>query len=138
MAVDSLGDTYNANLISEKTVSYSVVRKILSEEFEDAFLPQDNNLLFTDLEYSPSGTLLNCTVGNVKVSGQKLRLLFSLRSACISINFEETAVTFSVEGYGHGVGLSQYGADFMARQGSSWQEIIRHYYKGTDIMRQKQ
>ena len=46
--------------------------------------------------------------------------------------FEGEKVIFDVKGYGHGVGLSQYGADYMARQGSTWQEILEHYYVGTE------
>ena len=46
-------------------------------------------------------------------------------------------MTLSVVGYGHGVGLSQYGADYYARQGYTWREIIAHYYPGTQIQELK-
>ncbi|MBQ8338649.1 MAG: stage II sporulation protein D [Oscillospiraceae bacterium] len=137
-AVDSSGDTYNANLESIKSISASEARKALASAFPDAFLPQDDSLLFTDFEYSPSGTVLSCTVGNIEVSGQKIRELFSLRSACFTVSYKDEGFAFSVKGYGHGVGLSQYGADFMARQGSGFEEILKHYYTGVVLMQAKQ
>ena len=138
LAVDSEGDTYNAGLESTKTVSAKKAREILSAAFSEAFMPQDDSLLFTDFKASPSGTVLCCTVGNVSASGQKIRELFSLRSACFSVKCEGENLIFTTKGYGHGVGLSQYGADFMARQGSSFEEILKHYYTGIQLMQQKQ
>ncbi len=137
-AVDSTGDTYNANLETTKNVSAEQVRKKLAEAFPEAFLPQDNSLLFTDFVLSESGTVISCTVGNVSVSGQKIRELFSLKSACFSVNCEGENIVFTTKGYGHGVGLSQYGADFMARQGSGFEEILKHYYSGIQLMQAKQ
>ena len=49
------------------------------------------------------------------------------------ITATENEVTFKVSGYGHGVGMSQYGADFMARQGSTYEEILKHYYKNVTV-----
>ncbi len=137
-AVDSAGDTYNAGLEAIKTIAANEVRSILSKAFPKAFLPQDNGLLFTDFKVSESGTVLSCTVGNVSASGQKIRELFSLRSACFSVKCEGENLVFTTKGYGHGVGLSQYGADFMARQGKGYEEILKHYYVGVQLMQAKQ
>ena len=49
------------------------------------------------------------------------------------VTCEKDSVTFHVTGYGHGVGMSQYGADALARQGKSWQEILTWYYTGTAV-----
>lgn len=139
LAVDSAGDTYNVSLESQKSVAAKDVRNTLAAAFPKAFLPQDDSLLFTDFKYSPSGTVLSCTVGNLQVSGQKIRELFSLRSACFAVSFSgDEGFVFSVKGYGHGVGLSQYGADFMARQGKGFEEILKHYYSGINLMQAKQ
>lgn len=56
-----------------------------------------------------------------------------LRSACFTVKYADGAFQFTVHGFGHGVGMSQYGADYMARQGSTWQEILTHYYTGVTI-----
>ena len=72
-------------------------------------------------------------VGTVEVCGAPLRgvevrRIFSLRSACFTIDAAADRVTFRVTGYGHGVGMSQYGANELARQGRTWQEILLWYY----------
>lgn len=62
-----------------------------------------------------------------------MREILGLRSACFEIKCSDGEFKIIVRGYGHGVGMSQYGADYMARQGSDWQEIIKHYYTGAEI-----
>lgn len=84
-------------------------------------------------EKSKSGTVLKVTFDKKEFTGEQIRKAFSLKSPVFTINLTEKSVTFNVTGYGHGVGMSQYGADFMARQGSSYEEIIKHYYKGVEI-----
>lgn len=83
---------------------------------------------------SDAGTILKATISGEDFSGEEIRKAFSLRSSVFSIKTSKSSVTFNVSGYGHGVGMSQYGADFMARQGSSYDEILYHYYKGTQIL----
>ena len=58
-----------------------------------------------------------------------------MRSAAITPAFDGENFVFSVKGYGHGAGLSQYGADYYARQGMDCREIIAHYYPGTKVER---
>ena len=77
-------------------------------------------------------------VGTVEVCGAPLRgvevrRIFSLRSACFTIDAAADRVTFRVTGYGHGVGMSQYGANELARQGRTWQEILLWYYADITI-----
>ena len=134
VAVESEGDKLAADLVKTKSFSSQEVREILKSAFDETFLPELDSLLFTDFEYSPSGTLVSAIVGDKKVSGQKLRELFSLRSAAIEIKAENSQITFTTKGYGHGVGLSQYGADFIARQGADYKEILSHYYTGTSLL----
>jgi len=133
--VDSEGDTFYGEHTTKKTVSVKNVRSTFEKEYKDIFLPVDDVLLFTDFKYSSSGSVLSLTVGNLKLTGQKIRELFSLRSAAFSVTVDSENVIFTCKGYGHGVGLSQYGADFLARQGSSFKEILCHYYKNCEIMR---
>ena len=72
-------------------------------------------------------------MGGVSVKGTALRSLFGLRSANFTVTTGADGVTFSVTGYGHGVGMSQYGANAMAKEGATWQEILEHYYTGVTI-----
>lgn len=66
-------------------------------------------------------------------SGEEIREALNLRSSSFEIEAQGSKITVTCRGYGHGVGMSQYGADYMARQGSTWQEIIGHYYPDTEI-----
>ena len=69
------------------------------------------------------------TIGGVSVSGPSVRL----RSASFTVEAGDGKITFYVTGYGHGVGMSQYGANAMAEAGSTWREILAHYYTGVTI-----
>lgn len=83
-----------------------------------------------ETEYDESGLSRRISIGGTWVKTTKLRNLFSLRSSNLSITGEGDTLTFSVTGYGHGVGMSQYGANAMAKEGRSWQEIMEWYYSG--------
>lgn len=66
-------------------------------------------------------------------TGTEIRKIFNLRSSNFEISCTNNDVTFEVKGYGHGVGLSQWGAQAMALEGKNAEEIIKHYYKGVEI-----
>lgn len=71
--------------------------------------------------------------GNHEISGVEARTIFGLKSANFSVTRENGNIKFEVIGYGHGVGMSQTGADSMAKQGSSYQDIIHHFYTDVEI-----
>ena len=73
------------------------------------------------------------TVGGVTVAGKELRSIYGLRSTAFTVDCSQDTITFHVTGYGHGVGLSQYGANELAREGKTWQEILAWYYTGTTV-----
>ena len=83
-------------------------------------------------EYTESGRVKTIQFGNTSISGVEARTIFGLKSAKFNIEIGES-VTFNVVGYGHGVGLSQTGADSMAKTGASAEQIINHYYTGVKI-----
>ena len=80
-----------------------------------------------------NGGVVTIPVGGVEVTGATLRTLFGLRSTVFTVPPDSTAVTFSVTGYGHGVGMSQYGANAMAKEGKSYEEILKWYYTGVEL-----
>ena len=88
---------------------------------------------FTNIQQQPGGTVTALTVGGVEVGGNQLRTILDLRSACFTIAFEGDTVTFSVTGYGHGVGMSQYGANVLAQGGMDYREILSWYYTGASV-----
>ncbi len=84
-------------------------------------------------ERSGGGRLVSLRIGGVLLSGTELRTLLGLRSAQVRWSLEEGSFRFVTQGFGHGVGLSQYGAEVMARGGASWEEILLHYYTGAEL-----
>ena len=80
-----------------------------------------------------AGSVEHITIGSVQVKGTQVRSIFGLRSACFTWEAGEKGITFFVTGYGHGVGMSQYGAGTMAEEGADYREILTHYYSGVEI-----
>lgn len=88
-----------------------------------------------DVVTDEAGSVETVKVGGVAVKGTELRSILGLRSACFSWEAEKDALVFFVTGYGHGVGMSQYGARAMAAEGADYREILMHYYTGTTVGR---
>lgn len=80
-----------------------------------------------------AGSVTTLSVGGVTVKGSELRSILDLRSACFEWEVQDGKLVFFVTGYGHGVGLSQYGANQMAAEGADYQEILTHYYTGVTV-----
>lgn len=74
------------------------------------------------------------TINNKKYKGTKFRSLLSLRSTDFEIKEDNNKVIIKTKGYGHGIGMSQYGANGMAKEGYTYEEIINHYYTGVKLM----
>lgn len=80
-----------------------------------------------------AGYVSNIKIGGVSFTGIEIRQLFSLRSSNFTISSDGKNVIFTTKGYGHGAGMSQYGANFMAKEGKTYKEIINHYYFDVEI-----
>ena len=85
------------------------------------------------LEYTDSNRVKTVKFGNHEISGVETRTLLGLKSTNFQITREDGKVKFTVKGYGHGVGMSQTGADTMAKLVSSYEDIIKHFYVGVEI-----
>ncbi len=85
-------------------------------------------------QYTDSGRVKTIKIGNLNLSGVELRTLIGLKSANFKVEVDGENIKFEVTGYGHGVGMSQTGADSMAKQGSNFEEIIKHFYTGIEII----
>ena len=96
-------------------------------------LPEDPAEWFVPEEVTEAGTVLRMRCGGTVFSGQQIREMLGLRSACFTVTFGEGQLVFTTHGFGHGVGMSQYGANEMARAGSTFEEILLHYYPGAEI-----
>ena len=83
--------------------------------------------------YTPGGGVDTIQIGGKTFTGKQLRSLLGLRSTAFSMEITGEGATITTKGFGHRVGMSQYGADAMAVSGSSWQEILAYYYQGTTL-----
>ncbi len=88
-----------------------------------------------EVRHDASGRVSSIELGGVVLGGKEVRGLFSLRSTAFTLSYGEGVFTFTVKGFGHGVGMSQYGADKMARLGADYTEILAHYYPGTVLVK---
>lgn len=80
-----------------------------------------------------SGYVKSITIDTIHFSGRKIREMLNLRSSCFVIEKKDKVYYITTKGYGHGIGMSQYGAQAMAKKGYTYQEIITHYYQGVKI-----
>ena len=80
-----------------------------------------------------SNRVLTVKIGNLNLSGVETRTILGLKSANFTVETSKDEIKFNVIGYGHGVGMSQTGADALAKQGKNYEEIIKHFYVGVDI-----
>ncbi len=86
------------------------------------------------IDKTEGGKIASIRIGNKTLLGREAREALGLKSSDFTIETKGKEMTFTVIGYGHGVGLSQYGADGMAKQGSDYKKIIKHYYQGVEIV----
>lgn len=104
--------------------------KVKYPDIQIDFLNQDDIKI---IEYTDSARVKTVKFGNHNISGVETRTLLGLKSTNFEIKKENQKIKFSVKGYGHGVGMSQTGADTMAKQGSRYEDIIKHFYANIEI-----
>lgn len=126
--VDSSYDMYAPKYMEDIRYERDVLKNKLESAFDGVMLGDDITKWLAVEQVSESGTVLTASVGDRKVSGSDVRTALALRSPSFEVKYDGDAVIITTKGYGHGVGMSQYGANAMASQGSTWQEIIEHYY----------
>ncbi|MDR1465354.1 MAG: stage II sporulation protein D [Oscillospiraceae bacterium] len=134
-SVASPGDRLSPNY--SKTVSFTVkeMRSALGKA-DGVKLGDDPAAWFGKAKVSKAGTVTGVPVGGQTLTGREIRGLLELRSANFTVKYKDEAFEVKTLGHGHGVGMSQYGADFMARQGSSYDEILLHYYSRCEVSTQ--
>ena len=131
--VDSPEGDEVPNYRSTVTLTADDVKKLAEGAGLGCDLSGEPSAWFANLKRTASGRVDSVELGGVALSGGACRSLFSLRSASFDVAEADGVFTFSVTGYGHGVGMSQYGANAMAKTGSGWREILAHYYTGAEL-----
>ena len=131
--VETAGEDGYTQYNSELELTNEEILQKLKEKYEDIQIDFNNEEDIKILEYTSSGRVKTIKFGNHEISGTEARSIFGLRSTNFELSKEAGKVKFTVTGYGHGVGMSQTGADSMAKSGSSAEEIINHFYVGVEI-----
>lgn len=119
--------------VSDVTVTAVEFRTRFLEKYPGGVLEGETSGWFTGAQTAENGGVEHITVGGVTVTGAELRGLCGLRSAHFAVGVAEETITFHVTAYGHGVGMSQYGANVMAKNGAGYEEILKHYYTGVEV-----
>ncbi len=126
VSVTSDYDTTNKNFNYEKNISYEEISQKLNLDINE-------NTNFNIISKTAGNRVEKIEIEGKTYTGVEIRNLLALRSADFEIIKEDNGVVFKTKGYGHGVGLSQYGANGMAKAGYNYEDILTHYYTGVKL-----
>lgn len=124
-SVKSIWDQENKNYIKTITISQN--------DFKSKLNINSNYIKINKITYNNTNHIESITINNNKYSGVNIRKRLGLRSTDFSINISDE-ITITTRGYGHGVGLSQYGANTLAQMGNTYEDIINYYYQNIKII----
>lgn len=133
-SVDSPGEEVARKYESNVDISINSLVEKLNSAYANAKLTvKDVANQISILSRTEGGSVKEVKIGNETITGVKFRAALGLNSANFSLSFNGDKVRIDCKGYGHGVGMSQWGANVMAKEGKSYEEILKHYYTGVDI-----
>ena len=134
-AVESPGDKLCKDYKNKFEFSPKELKKKLKSLKQKQFIfPDSPSDWIGSKEITPSGTVKALEIAGVNLSGREIREALGLKSSFFEIEYLNGSFVFTVSGYGHGVGMSQEGAKYMAKLGFDYKAILTHYYKGVEIL----
>ena len=132
-SVDSPEGDEVPNYHSQAVLGAEEVKSLTLNAYPGADLSGDPSGWFGEASRNEGGGVISIPLGGVTLTGGQVRSLFSLRSACFTVTWDGAQFIFDVTGYGHGVGMSQYGANAMAKDGGGFEDILTWYYTGAQV-----
>ena len=129
-SVQSPGDKESPKYYSEVTVGKDEFKRIISEAAGCELAPYVGEAVLNE-----SGSVKEIDLGGSVFKGTEVRKMFSLPSANFEIAENGGGFLFKCRGRGHGVGMSQYGAEYFAENGMDYKDILKTYYKGVEIVK---
>ena len=126
-------NTIMPTMDNENTTKFLVTKKISKSEFCATLNIDCTRLNIKKITNDYSNRVETISINEKTFTGIEIRKLFGLRSTDFSITEENGNIIFTTKGYGHGVGMSQYGANAMAKEGSNYKDILEYYYQGVTI-----
>ena len=137
-SVESPGDQESPKFKTQQTLTLAQLDKALATNLATVPASTINNPSASPLkiiEKTSTGRIKTIKIGDKEFKGEEVRAKLGLNSTSFSWKAEGDKITFLVTGYGHGVGMSQYGANYFAKEGKDYKEILSHYYTGTELRR---
>lgn len=131
--VESVEDENSPVYYDEKIFTEDELSAHILKAYPDADFSNEPEKWIIIGDRSTSGTVIELTAGGEILSGTEFRQLLGLRSANFETEYADGCFTVTTKGNGHGVGMSQYGANAMANEGADYREILMHYYTGAEI-----
>lgn len=134
VSTESDGEEIAPKYESEFTFNINEFVNKINNKYPEAQVNVDN--ISGNIEVisrSDAGGIKEIRFGKTKVKGSDFRLAFGLSSTNFEYSIDSENIIFKCKGYGHGVGMSQWGANVMGNNGSKYKEILNHYYKGTEL-----
>ena len=134
-SVPSAGEEVAPNYIYTVTMKNEEFIEAVKKEYPDVIFEKENILEEIEiLGHTEGGDVKTIRIGNIEMKGTDLRKILSLRSANFEIEaLGDDSVKITTIGYGHGVGMSQWGANHLAKIGGNYEEIIKYYYSGVEL-----
>lgn len=132
-SVDSPGGEACPKYYDAVVLTADEIRERAAKTLPSADLSGDPSGWFKASERSEAGGIVRMKFGGVEVKGTVMRTLLGLNSTNFTVKIDGNTLTFTTTGYGHGVGLSQWGAKYSAEKGQTYDEILAHYYPGTTL-----
>ena len=133
-SVNSSFDSKAPGFASQAAFTPEEFKRVILTENPKAVLGDDPSLWVGQAVTSEGGGVMTIKIGGELFKGTRLRTLFSLRSHCFTLSYTDGVMLFEVKGYGHGVGMSQWGSRFLAEEGKTYTEILKYYYTGVEIV----
>ncbi len=131
--VETSGEDAYSQYASEVVLTNQELIDKLKTKYKNIQINFENSEDIKILDYTDSHRVKTVQFGNCKISGVEARSILGLKSTNFEIIKEANQIKFTVKGYGHGVGMSQTGADSLAKQGKNYEEIIHHFYAEVEI-----
>ena len=132
-SVSTSGEDAYSQYSSEVELSKDEFVEEIKEVHSDFEIDFDEEDCIKIEEYTDGNRVKTIKIGNLELSGVEVRTIMGLRSANFKITIDGDNIKFEVTGYGHGVGMSQTGADSLAKEGKTYKEIIHHFYTDVEI-----
>lgn len=129
----STDSSFDTNAKNYETVVTLTAEEVVEKLASKVTITDKGQNCFSETKKTEAGSVKTILAGGTTLSGADVRSALELRSANFDVVFENGIYTFTVRGYGHGIGMSQNGANCLAEQNKTYEEIINHYYTGCKI-----